>query len=130
MCNRAATIPNMTTGWHMPFPMFLYVPVFQLLNDKPGSSNTQTSHNEASEWKNSQDSSEFDVSYRKNKTSAASVFGEKQTNKQKKTTPRILTKEKRGTRFIHEVKCHLSVWYLMEMFMWKGLERPAVSMAV
>lgn len=49
MCNRAATIPNMTTGWYMSFPMFLCVLVFQLLNDKLRNSNTETSDNKAGE---------------------------------------------------------------------------------
>lgn len=49
MCNRAATIPNMTTGWYMSFPMFLYVLVFQLLNDKLRNCNTETSDNYAGE---------------------------------------------------------------------------------
>lgn len=50
MCNRAAAIPNMTTGWYMAFPMFLYALVFQLLNDKLRNSNIETSDNKAA-WK-------------------------------------------------------------------------------
>lgn len=79
MCNRAAAIPNMTTGWYMALPMFLYVLVFQLLNDKLRNSNTETSDNKAAE-RISRNLSKCDGKHGKNKTWAALVLGKKQNS--------------------------------------------------
>lgn len=77
MCNRAAAIPNMTTGWYMAFLVFLYTLVFQLLNDKLRNSNTETSDNKAGE-RISRNLSKCDGKYGKNKIWAALVLGKKQ----------------------------------------------------
>lgn len=93
MYNRAATIPNMTTGWYMSFPMFLYVLVFRLLNDKLRNCNTETSDNKAGE--RIVKICQCDGNYGKNKTWAALMLGKKPNqNTPPSSHLRIWTKDK------------------------------------
>lgn len=115
MCNRAATIPDMTTGWYMSFPMFLYVLVFQLLNDKLRNSNTETSDNKAGER------------MVKICQSVMETMGQTKHELHRwleknapQTTWEFEPRTKWNTRHIHEARWLIFGWSLIEKLQWKG----------